>query len=102
MEKPSPSAALKMATKQGDRDVLTALCEAAASMLLRTKNWTAIRAWGLRIAKRTNMKNAMIAVARKLAVILHRMWIDGTEFIFAKGAVVIEKACFDWHHHRII
>jgi transposase len=78
-------------TKQGDRDVRTALCEAAASMLLRAKKWTAIRAWGLRIAKRTSMKNAMIAVARKLAVILHRMWIDGTEFIFAKGAAVIEK-----------
>jgi hypothetical protein len=44
MEKPSPLAALKMATKQGDRDARTILCEAAASMLLRTKNWTAIRA----------------------------------------------------------
>jgi hypothetical protein len=51
------------------------------------------------MAKRTNTKNAMNAVARKLAVILHRMFIDGTDFIFAKGAVVIEKACFDWHHH---
>ena len=44
-----------------------------------------------RVAKRTSMKNAMIAVARKLAVILHRMWIDGSEFKFAKGATVIEK-----------
>jgi transposase len=78
-------------TKQGDGDVRTALCEAAASMLLRAKKWTALRAWGLRIAKRSSMKNAMIAVARKLAVILHRMWIDGSEFIFAKGAAVIEK-----------
>ena len=78
-------------TKQGDVDVRTALCEAAASMLLRAKKWTALRAWGLRIAKRSSMKNAMIAVARKLAVILHRMWIDGSEFIFTKGAAVIEK-----------
>lgn len=78
-------------TKQGDIDVRSALCEAAASMLLRAKKWTALRAWGLRIAKRTSMKNAMIAVARKLATILHRMWIDGTEFVFAKGAAVIEK-----------
>ena len=44
-----------------------------------------------RVAKRTSMKNAMIAVARKLAVILHRMWIDGSEFMFAKGAAVIER-----------
>ena len=78
-------------SKQGDTDVRTALCEAAASMLLRSKKWTALRAWGLRIAKRTSMKNAMIAVARKLAVILHRMWIDGTEFMAGKGAAVVEK-----------
>lgn len=78
-------------TKQGDSDVRAALCEAAASMLLRSKKWTALRAWGLRLAKRTSMKNAMIAVARKLAVILHRMWVDGSEFVFAKGAAVIEK-----------
>lgn len=87
-------------TKQGDRDVRTALCEAAASMLLRAKKWTAIRAWGLRIAKRTNMKNATIAVARMLAVILHHMWIDGTDFIFAKGTAVIEKRS-DWQSRRM-
>ena len=50
-------------TKQGDGDVRTALCEAAGSMLMRSKKWTALRAWGLRIAKRSSMKNAMIAVA---------------------------------------
>jgi hypothetical protein len=37
------------------------------------------------------MKNAMIPVARKLAAILHLMWINGSEFIFAKGVAVIEK-----------
>lgn len=78
-------------TKQGDCDVRTALCEAAASLLMRAKKWTALRAWGLRIAKRTSMMNAIVAVARKLAVILHRMWIDGTEFAVGKGAVVLEK-----------
>jgi transposase len=78
-------------TKQGDGDVRTALCEAAGSMLMRSKKWTALRAWGLRIAKRSSMKNAMIAVARKLAVILHRIWIDGSEFMFTKGAAVLEK-----------
>jgi len=78
-------------SKQGDVDVRTALCEAAASMLLRSKKWTALWAWGLRIAKRSSMKNAMIAVARKLATIMHRMWIDGTDYIFGKGAAVPEK-----------
>ncbi len=78
-------------TKQGDREVRGALCEAAASLLIRTRKWSAIKAWGLRIAKRTSMMNAIVAVARKLAVILHRMWIDGTEFRFGKGAKVVEK-----------
>lgn len=72
-------------------DVRAALCKAAGSMLMRSKKWTALRAWGLWIAKRTSMKNAVIAVARKLAVILHRMWIDGSEFSFVKGTAVIEK-----------
>ena len=78
-------------TKQGDNDVRAALCEAAASLMLRHKKWTALKAWGLRIAKKTSMMNAIVAVARKLAVILHRMWIDGTEFAFAMGAAVVEK-----------
>jgi transposase len=78
-------------TKQGDCDVRTALCEAAASLLLRHEKWTALKAWGMRIAKRTSMMNAIVAVARKLSIILHRLWIDGTDFIFAKGAAVTEK-----------
>jgi len=78
-------------TKQGDREVREALCEAAASLLLRTRKWISLKAWGLRLAKRTTMMNAIVAVARKLAVILHRMWVDGTDFSVGKGADVIEK-----------
>jgi transposase len=40
----------------------------------------ALKAWGIRLAKRNGLRKAKVAVARKLAVILHRMWIDGTEF----------------------
>ncbi len=78
-------------TKQGDREVRTALCEAAASMLLRVKSWSALKAWGLRLAQRTSMMNAIVAVARKLAVILHRMWIDGSKFYYGLGAKVLQK-----------
>jgi transposase len=78
-------------TKQGDRDVRTALCEAAASILLRVQTWSSLKAWGMRIAKRTSMKNAMVAVARKLASILHRMWLDGSEFHLGKGAKMKRK-----------
>ncbi len=75
-------------TKQGDFNVRKALCEAAASMLLRAKRWSALRAWGLKIAKRSSTMCAIVAVARKLASILHRMWIDGTEFNCGMGAKV--------------
>jgi hypothetical protein len=42
-----------------------------------------LKAWGLRLAKRSGFKKAKVAVARKLAVILHRMWRDGTDFIWS-------------------
>jgi transposase len=78
-------------TKQGDCNVRTALCEAVASLLVRLEKWTALKAWGLWIAKRTSMMNAIVVVERKLFDILHHLWIDGADFIFAKGAAVMEK-----------
>lgn len=78
-------------TKQGDINARGALCEAAASLLLRVRRWSALKAWGMRIAKRTTMMCAIVAVARKLAAILHRMWIDGSEFHWTAGARVTQK-----------
>ena len=49
-------------------------------LLTRVHKWCALKAWGMRLAKRIGLRKAKIAVARKLAVILHRMWMDGTEF----------------------
>lgn len=66
----------------GDELARTALYEAAHSLLTRSHKWSSLRAWGMGIAKRRGMKRARVAVARKLAVILHRMWRDGTEFRF--------------------
>lgn len=68
----------------GDELARTALYEAAHSLLVRSKKWSSLRAWGMNIAKRRGMARARIAVARKLAVILHRMWADTTEFRFGK------------------
>ena len=42
---------------------------------------------GVRLAKRNGLRKAKVAVARKLAVILHRMWIDGTEFTWSKKEI---------------
>jgi transposase len=49
-------------------------------LLTRVPKWSALKAWGMRLAKRNGLRKATVAVARKLAVILHRVWVDGTEF----------------------
>ena len=56
------------------------LYEAAQVMLTRTNKWSWLKAWAMQIAKHRGMKKAIVALARRLAVILHRIWIDGTEF----------------------
>jgi hypothetical protein len=49
-------------------------------LLTRVPKWSALTAWGMRLAKRNGLRKAPVAVARKLAVVLHRIWVDGTEF----------------------
>jgi transposase len=68
----------------GDELARTALYEAAHSLLVRSKKWSSLRAWGMQIAKRRGLARARVAVARKLAVILHRMWSDAAGFRFGK------------------
>ena len=67
-------------SKCGDREVRTHLYEAANVLLTRIKKPSALQDWGLRIARRSGFKKAKVAVARKLAVVLHRMWRDGSDF----------------------
>jgi len=67
-------------SKVGDEMVRTALYEAASVMLSRVVRFSALKAWALRVANRRGVKKAKVALARKLAVILHRIWIDGTTF----------------------
>jgi transposase len=71
----------------GDELARTALYEAAHSLLIRSTKWCSLRAWGMQVAKRRGMARARVAVARKLAVILHRMWVDKSEFRWGKQAV---------------
>jgi transposase len=68
----------------GDELARTALYEAAHTLLVRSRKWSSLRAWGMKIAKQRGMARARVAVARKLAVVLHRMWSDETEFCFGK------------------
>ncbi len=66
----------------GDELARTALYEAAHTLLVRSTKWSRLRAWGMAVAKRRGMARARVAVARKLAVILHRMWRDEADFRF--------------------
>ena len=68
----------------GDELARTALYEAAHSLRTRSKKWSSLKAWGIGIAKRRGMARARVAVARKLAVILHRMWLDAEEFRYGR------------------
>ena len=60
--------------------VRTALYEGAHILLTRAVRFSSLKRWALEVAKRRGMRRAKVALARKLAVILHRMWIDGTTF----------------------
>jgi transposase len=64
----------------GDRLLRSYLFEAAGVILHRVSKWSALRAWGTRLARRIGTKKATVAVARRLSVILHRMLRDGSEF----------------------
>ena len=67
-------------SKSGDAEVGRSLYVAANSVLTRSSRWSSLKAWGMKIKKNRGHKKAVVAVARKLAVILHRLWIDDTQF----------------------
>jgi len=67
-------------TRTGDEMVRTALYEAANVLLARITRFSKLKRWGMDVAKRRGSKRAKVALARKIAVILHRMWVDGTTY----------------------
>ena len=79
-------------SKCGDGMLRSYLFEAANALLTRVARWSSIKAWGMRIAKRKSLSKAGVAVARKLAVILHRMWIDGAEFCWSAQGPAMQAA----------
>ena len=70
-------------SKVGDAMVRTALFEAAHIMLTRATRFSSLKRWALDVAKRRGMKRAKVALARKLSVVLHRMWMRGRTFVGA-------------------
>lgn len=73
-------------TRTGDAMVRMALYEAAQAMLTRCQRFSTLKRWAMDVAKRRGMKRAKVALARKLATVLHRMWVDGSEFRWSKEA----------------
>jgi len=68
-------------SKAGDADVRRALYEAASGLMTRFKGKDRVKSWGQQIAKRSCHRKAVVAVARKLAVIMHAMSSDGTVYV---------------------
>ena len=76
-------------SKCGDALLRTMLYEAAHSLLIQSRKWSWLKAWGMRVAQRRGIRRAIVAVARRLAVVLHRMWVDGSEFRWSKDNAAV-------------
>jgi len=76
-------------SKCGDALLRTMLYEAAQVLLTHSGKWSWLKAWGMRVAQRRGIRRAIVAVARRLAVVLHRMWVDGSEFRWRKDAAAV-------------
>jgi transposase len=73
-------------SRAGDASVRVALFEAAHVIMTRVAAWSKLKAWAMNVAKRRGAKRAKVALARKLGVVLHRMWVDESEFRFGNPA----------------
>ncbi|MFA3918854.1 IS110 family transposase [Ruegeria hyattellae] len=71
----------------GDAMMRTLLYEAAQVMLTRTQKWSWLKAWAMNVAKRRGMRKAIVALARRLAVIMHRRWCNGSDFCWTREAL---------------
>jgi len=72
----------------GDEMMRAMLYEAAHIMLVRLAKWSWLKAWAMKIARHRGIKKAIVALARRLAVIMHRIWVDGTEFRWTREQAV--------------
>ena len=71
-------------SKCGSSEMRFLLMEAGTVMLTRSRRWNKVKAWGLKVLRKKEARKAAMAVGRKLAVVMHRMWINKTEFIYGE------------------
>jgi hypothetical protein len=79
-------------TRAGDEMVRTALYEAANVLLSRITRFSKLKRWGMDVAKRRGSKQAKVASARKIGVILHRMWVDDTTYRWTEEKPIAVQA----------
>ena len=72
----------------GDAMMRALLYEAAQVLLTRVQKWSWLKAWAMNVARRRGLQKAIVALARRLAVIMHRLWSDGTEFRWTRESAV--------------
>ena len=65
------------------------LVEAATSMLLVSKKWCSLKAWAVKVAKRSGTSKAIVALARRIAIVIHQIWITKEPFRYGKN----EQSC---------
>ncbi|BCG99820.1 IS110 family transposase [Mesorhizobium sp. 131-2-5] len=87
-------------SKAGDADVRRSLYEAASGLMTRFKGSDKVKSWGQAIAKRSCHRKACVAVARKLAVIMHAIWTDGTFYVGDPAASQAEAGRRAHHKDR--
>ena len=75
-------------SKCGDGDMRRLLVSAAATLITQVRRFSTLKSWAVRLCARKGFKKAAVATARKLAVILHAIWKDGTEFEWKKEAAI--------------
>ncbi len=90
-------------SKCGSSEMRRLLNEAAVVMLTRSQRWSKLKAWGLKLQKKHGFKKACMGVGRKLAVIMHRMWLNKTDFIYGeqKQQKVPEKRVLSASHELL-
>jgi transposase len=73
----------------GDDMMRALLYEASQVMLTRVKKWSSLKVWAMNVAKRRGLKKAIVALARRLAVVMHRIWVDGSVFRWTNKAMPV-------------
>lgn len=74
-------------SKCGDALLRSTLYQAALALLTRSQRWSTLKAWGMAVAKRRGLRRAIVALSRKLSIVMHRIWADGAEFRWSRQEV---------------